>query len=133
MRWQRRWGAAMAAALGVFWAGVALAAAPPQRLPSAVLVWPLVVSDGATDTRIELVNLSRRDVFLSCNFVPATTCGGFDFRILLTPNQPISWRASTGLFSTGATAVPPFSGTGELKCVVQTEREERDFHNAIQG
>lgn len=133
MRWQRRWVAAMAAALGVFGAGVALAASPPQRLPSAVLVYPLVVSDAVTDTRIEIVNLSRHDVFLGCNYVPATTCSGFDFRVVLTPNQPLSWRASSGLFTTGSTAVPPFNGTGELKCVVETEREEREFHNAIQG
>jgi hypothetical protein len=133
MRWQRRWVAAAAAVFGFCVASAASAAAPPQRLPSALLIYPLVVSDGVTDTRIEIVNLSRHDVFLSCNYVPSTTCSAFDFRVLLTPNQPLSWRASTGLFTTSATAVPPFSGTGELKCVVQTEREERDLHNAIQG
>jgi hypothetical protein len=134
MRWQRRWAAAMVASLGLLCAGVAPAASPPQRLPSAVLVYPLIVSDGMTDTRVEIVNLTRRDVQLGCIYIPASTCSGFDFRVFLTPNQPLSWKASRGLSTTFAnTAVPPFSGTGELKCVVETDQENRDFHNAIQG
>jgi hypothetical protein len=123
------------AVLMLCWAQGAQAASPPQRLPSAVIVYPLIVVEGngaITDTRIELVNLSNRVVHLGCIYVPAETCSGFDFHVLLTPNQPISWLASRGIFS-GATAVPPFGSNGELKCIVEPNEEEVAAHNTIQG
>lgn len=127
----------MGVVVGVVHASLALAASPPQRLPSAVLIYPLIVVEGGgntVDTRVEIVNLSRRDVELGCIYVPSSTCSGFDFHVRLTPNQPLSWRASRGVFNTATfTAVPPFSGTGELKCVVETELEQLDAHNTIQG
>jgi hypothetical protein len=126
---------AVAAALAMLWAQRVAAEAPPQRLPSAVLIWPLIVVDGGgsiTDTRVELVNLTRMPVSLGCIFVAADTCGEIDFRIRLTPNQPLSWLASRGVFN-GMAAVPPLSSTGELKCVVQPEEESVASHNAIQG
>jgi hypothetical protein len=125
----------LAAALALLWSHGAAAQAPPQRLPSAVLIWPLVVVEGGgsiTDTRMELVNLSSIPVHLGCIFVTAETCNATDFRINLTPNQPISWLASRGVFN-GFSAVPPFGNTGELKCIVQPEQESIDFHNTIQG
>ncbi|MFN8640327.1 MAG: hypothetical protein U0802_01180 [Candidatus Binatia bacterium] len=115
----------------------ARAEAPPQRLPSAVLIYPLIQVEGGgatVDTRVELVNLTRRAVDLKCIYVPARTCSGLDFHVRLTANQPLSWLASQGLFNTtSSTAVPPFSSSGELKCIVQPDDEGVDRHNAIQG
>jgi len=126
---------AVAAALALLCAQRAVAEAPPQRLPSAVLIWPLVVVEGGgsiTDTRMELVNLSRIPVSLGCLFVASDTCGEFDFHIRLTPNQPLSWLASRGVFN-GMSAVPPFSSAGELKCIVEPDQEPVASHNTIQG
>ena len=115
----------------------ARAEAPPQRLPSAVLIYPLIRVEGGgatVDTRVELVNLSRRPVDLKCIYVPQQTCSGLDFHIRLTANQPLSWLASRGLFTNqSATAVPPFGSSGELKCIVEPDQEGIDYHNAIQG
>ena len=128
---------AAAAALILLWAQGARGDASPQRLPSAVLVWPLIVVEGGgavTDTRVELVNLSRGQVALDCTYVPESTCTGFDFQVRLTPNQPISWLASRGTIgSISSTAVPPFDQTGELKCVVQPAEDSVSAHNTIQG
>ena len=134
MGWRTHLMTAAAAGLALLWSGV-VKAESPQRLPSAVLVYPLIVVEGGgqtTDTRVELVNLSSGPVSLDCTYVPADTCGGFDFQVMLTPNQPISWLASRGVFS-GGTAVPPFSSTGELKCVVLPLEESVSAHNTIQG
>ena len=119
-------------------ASVAGAEAPPQRLPSAVLVYPLIRVEGGgatVDTRVEIVNLTSRPVDVKCIYVPAQTCNGIDFQVRLTANQPLSWLASRGLFTHfPGTAVPPFGSTGELKCIVQPGDEESlDRHNAIQG
>lgn len=115
----------------------ALAQAPPQRLPSAVLIYPLIAVEGGgaiTDTRVEIVNLTQRAVNMKCLYVPAGSCSGLNFYVRLTPNQPLSWLASRGVFSqTSSTAVPPFSQTGELKCIVQPDDVGLDRHNAIQG
>lgn len=117
--------------------GSAGAEAPPQRLPSAVLVYPLIRVEGGgatVDTRVELVNLTARPVDVKCIYVPQQTCSGIDFHVHLTANQPLSWLASGGFFSgTAGTAVPPFGSTGELKCIVEPDEEGVDRHNAIQG
>jgi hypothetical protein len=126
---------AVAALLGLLVADRTVAEAPPQRLPSAVIIWPLIVVEGGgavTDTRVEVVNLSSMPVRLGCIYVPAPQCSGFDFQVRLTPNQPLSWLASRGVFN-GQSAVPPFSSTGELKCIVEPEEEAVSAHNAIQG
>jgi len=136
-----RWRAAAALLLAVSfgWATIAHADAPAQRLPSAILIYPLISVEGGgatTDTRLELVNLSRHPVNLHCLFVPASSCSEIDFLIQLTPNQPMSWLASAGLFSSSVTAIPPFFGTsGEMKCFVvpQPGQESLDDYNAIQG
>src|SRR5262249_44732932 len=116
---------------------LAVAQAPPQRLPSAVLQYPLIVAEGGgftRDTRVELVNLSRRPLQVHCFYVQSFACSETDFFVYLTPNQPMSWLATRGTSNrlTGS-AVPPFSGTGEMKCVVLPSRPEIDAHNAIQG
>src|SRR5215472_13650829 len=126
---------AASALLALLWVHGAVADAPPQRLPSAVLIWPLIVVEGGgavTDTRVELVNLSSQPVQLGCIYVPAVSCAGFDFQVRLTANQPISWLASQGVFS-GSTAVPPFGQTGELKCIVEPDQDAVSAHNTIQG
>jgi len=127
--------ARLVAILTLGWCQGAFADAPPQRLPSAVIIYPLIVVEGngaVTDTRVELVNLSNRAVNLGCIYVPADFCSGFDFHVVLTPNQPISWLASRGTFN-GFTAVPPFSSTGELKCIVEPDEESIAAHNTVQG
>lgn len=107
---------------------------PPQGLPSALLVWPLIESTGARDTRIELVNLTGLPQQVECFFVEGRACLEIGFVLTLTPYQPVAWFASAGLFDlTSGSAAPPFHGEGELKCVVIPERPEVGFHNAIQG
>lgn len=111
--------------------------APAQRLPSAVLVYPLVQVDGGgltRDTRIELLNLSGQPQSLQCAYITSGSCTETDFFVSLTANQPMSWLASRGTsnVSTGS-AVPPFMGLGQLECVVLPSRPEIEHHNAIQG
>lgn len=110
--------------------------APAQRLPSALLVYSLIDSDGGftRDTVVELVNLTSREVHLSCFYVEGRICFEIGFFVTLTPNQPLSWLASKGLVSNlSNSAIPPFFGSGELKCLVQPATEELESHNAIQG
>jgi hypothetical protein len=110
---------------------------PAQRLPSALLVYPLIVvenTNATRDTRVEIVNLSNRAVTVDCFYLSGVSCNETGFQVTLTAHQPLSWLASQG--SRGQptqSAVPPFFGTGELKCVVQSARPELDAHNAIQG
>lgn len=119
------------------WAGISQAeSAPAQRVPSALLIYPLIDSDGGftRDTRVELVNLTSREQHVSCFYVEGGICFEIGFFLTLTPNQPLSWLASKGLVSGGSnSAVPPFFGSGELKCLVQPQSEELEAHNAIQG
>jgi hypothetical protein len=112
----------------------AFAGPPPQNLPSALLVYPLVEANGATDTRIQLVNLSGDPQEVQCFYVRGSSCVEVGFFLTLTPFQPLSWFASAGLYDPfGGSAAPPFFGVGELKCAVVPARPEADDHNAIQG
>ncbi len=103
-----------------------------------MLIYPLIVVEGGgatVDTRVEIVNLTARPIDLKCIYVPAQTCSGLDFHVRLTPNQPLSWLASRGLFSGfSSTAVPPFSADRRAQ-VHRRARAGRasTFHNAIQG
>ena len=118
---------------------------PAQKLPSAVLVFPLVqADDSGADTRIELLNLSGQGQDLQCFYVQGDkiqgdtdTCNEIGFFLSLTPYQPISWLATEGLDDVLThSAVPPFfSGGGELKCAVVPPEGQTDlqFHNTIQG
>ncbi len=128
---------ACVAGLLIALAAAAAADAPPQRLPSAVLVYPLITVEGgggSVDTRVELVNLTSRPVDLKCVYITGVSCRAIDFSVRLTPNQPLSWLASRGVFNTSSfTAVPPINASGELKCLVETDEEPVDRHNAIQG
>jgi hypothetical protein len=108
-------------------------AQPPQKLPSALLVFPLLQSDGNYDTRIEIVNLSGLNVEVQCFYIRDAACFEVGFFFELTPHQPVSWLASEGVFVPFSSAIPPFFGQGELKCGVVASGPELMFHNAIQG
>lgn len=120
--------------------GRALAGDPPaQKLPSALLIFPLVQSDDfGGDTRIELLNLSGRAQDVECFYVQGDeTCNEIGFFLSLTPYQPLSWLATEGLNDVlSHSAVPPFfTAGGELKCAVVPPDNTGDleFHNTIQG
>lgn len=118
--------------------GPATGLAPPQRLASALLVFPYVVHSGSTDTRLTLINMSNRNVRVNCFFVrdagPVLGCFEIGFWINLTPLQPFSWFAGQGTNNPLTfTAAPPFYGTGELKCAVDPDIPELVAHNVLQG
>ncbi len=142
LRWTANALIVLGAALGIL-SGRAMAAGPPaQKLPSALLVFPLIEADvtgGETriDTRIELLNLSGQGQDVECFYVQGDdTCNEIGFFLSLTPYQPISWLASQGLDDVlTRSAAPPFFGPGELKCAVIPPDNQPDieFHNTIQG
>jgi hypothetical protein len=107
---------------------------PAQRLASALLIFPYIVSANGTDTRIELMNMSDAEVDLNCFYVRQSDCVEVGFYVSLTAQQPLSWMASEGANNTLTfTAVPPFDGVGELKCAVIPNRPDLAFHNVLQG
>jgi hypothetical protein len=109
-------------------------AQPPQKLPSALLVFPLLQSNGFQDTRVELVNLSGLNIELQCFYIYEQSCLEVGFFLDLTPHQPVTWLTSEGAFVPFTNiAIPPFFGQGELKCAVVAARPELEYHNAIQG
>lgn len=114
--------------------GTAPGVPPAQKLASALLVFPYVVTSATQDTRIELMNMSDRDIELQCFYVRQSDCVEIGFFVRLTARQPLSWLANDGASNPLTfTAVPPFDGVGELKCAVAAERPELSAHNAIQG
>ncbi|MCK6555097.1 hypothetical protein L6Q96_11050 [Candidatus Binatia bacterium] len=126
---------AVALFVALLWIVSPVSAGPPaQGLPSAFLVFPLIESTGYRDTRIEIVNLSGNPQELECFFVEGSACMEIGFVLILTPYQPLTWLASSGLVDlTSGSAAPPFWGEGELKCVVVPPRPEAPYHNTIQG
>ena len=107
---------------------------PAQKLPSAMLIYPLVrVSAPTQDTRIEMMNLTSSLVSVQCFYVQGGTCNEIGFFVSLTGNQPLSWTASTGFGGNGHRVAPPFTGDGELKCVVVPQSADLSSHNALQG
>lgn len=107
---------------------------PAQRLASALLIFPYVVVQGDTDTRIELMNMSDQEVELNCFYVRQSDCVEVGFYVRLTAQQPLAWLASEGANNTLTfTAVPPFDGVGELKCAVVPDRPDLRYHNVLQG
>ena len=114
--------------------GVQVAGIPPaQKLPSALLIYPLVRSSGTQDTRIEMMNLTAAPVFVNCFYVASGTCNEIGFFVSLTANQPMTWMVSNGTSNSGGRLAPPFSGEGELKCVVASQNSDPATHNALQG
>ena len=106
---------------------------PAQKLPSAVLIYPLVRTSATQDTRIEILNLTSGLVSLECFYVTAGTCAELGFFISLTAEQPVSWMAKTGYSGNGVRVAPSFVGDGELKCVVMARTPDLASHNALQG
>lgn len=112
--------------------------APAQRLASALLVFPYVVHNNSTDTRLTLINMSNRNIRVNCFFVkdagPVLGCFEIGFWINLTPLQPFSWFAGDGTNNPLTfTAAPPFDGVGELKCAVDPDIPDLVAHNVLQG
>lgn len=107
---------------------------PAQKLPTAVLIYPLVSTAGSEDTLVEMMNLTNGSVSVKCHYVDAATCRGIDFFVNLTPQQPIAWMASTGQDGNGKRIAPPLnSDHAELKCFVQPSSTSLSAHNALQG
>ena len=134
----RRWLAAMVSVVVCTLAPMRAVAEPPaQKLPSAFLAFPHIESTGSFDTRIELVNLTKDSQQLNCFFVTqglGTYCQEIGFLVYLTPYQPLSWLASSGLNDlTSGSAVPPFSGTGDLLCAVVAPFPDVEAYNTVQG
>jgi hypothetical protein len=135
MRLSRLTVALTAALLSGVAAPVRASGPPAQKLPSAMVVLPLIESGATRDTRIELVNLTNNSIDVQCFYVYGDeSCNEIGFFLSMSPFQPVSWLATRG-FSDISTfsRVPPFYGEGELKCVVLPQRPEVEFHNALQG
>jgi hypothetical protein len=100
-----------------------------------VLVYPLVRTSATQDTRIEMLNLTSSSVTVDCFYVSSGTCNEIGYTVRLTANQPASWLASTGANGNGTRLAPPFTGDGELKCVVVPPFGFADLnsYNALQG
>lgn len=170
--------AGLSAVLGVGLIGTATARADVSSTnPAAIVVFPKLVANESEniDTTIQLTNSSSQPVNVRCFYVNANghcsdtseicdpnlpnQCGtascvpGWletDFRMRLTPHQPISWTISDGLplfplASPGGTpggsfnaqsSVPPVSEDpffGELKCVVVGDDELPTDRNWLIG
>jgi len=108
---------------------------PAQKLPSAVLIYPLVRVSATQDTRVEMVNLTGAAVSVSCFYVSSGTCDEVGFFLNLTPYQPVSWMLSTGMSGNNVRVALPFYGDGELKCVVTPRGPfaSAAAFNALQG
>jgi hypothetical protein len=107
---------------------------PAQRLASALLVFPYVISEGSRDTRIELINMSDAQQTLNCFYVRESDCVEVGFFLTLTAQQPLFWLASEGTNNPLTfSAVPPFDGIGELKCAVMPNTPNLSSHNVLQG
>lgn len=117
---------------------IALAAAqglpPAQKLASAFVIFPYIVTSATQDTRVELMNMSDQTIQLQCFYVRQSDCIEVGFFVSLTAGQPLSWLANDGTNNPLTfSAVPPFDGVGELKCAVASNRAELNTHNVLQG
>lgn len=106
---------------------------PAQKLPSAVLIYPLVRASTTSNTRIEILNLTGSPVSLQCFYVTAITCNEIGFNVALTAQQPLSWLANNGMTGNGTRVAPPFNNDGELKCFVRPSGQDLASHNAVTG
>jgi hypothetical protein len=112
---------------------------PEQKLASAFVVFPYIVANSTHDTRVELFNMTNRDIELQCFYVRKSDCLEVGFFVGLTAQQPLSWFADEGTDNPLTfTAVPPFNPAtsndfGELKCAVASDLPDLNTHNALQG
>lgn len=90
--------------------------------PAAFLVFPLVVVDLPADTLVQLTNVEDAARRVTCAYQnPSAGPTLTSFTIELLANQPVAWRASSGLAAVpgGGGAVPPLGSerfTGVLRC-----------------
>lgn len=110
--------------LGMLLAGVVMAPGARADVTTdqsgSLVIYPKVISDGTRDTLIQLSNRSNNFAFVHCFYVNTMgscslsggscrrdsdcvpgetcvrTCDGQNFDLVLTPQQPIQWRVSTG-------------------------------------
>lgn len=107
---------------------------PAQKLPTAVLIYPLISTRSGEETLVEMMNLTNSQVTVKCHYVDSDTCRGIDFFVRLTAQQPIAWTASSGRDGNGTRIAPPlFGDEAELKCFVQPTSTSLSAHNALQG
>lgn len=114
--------------LGVLLAGMLVGGAARADVTTddagSIIIYPKVVADGSRDTLIQLSNRSNSTAFVHCFYVntlgscsvttdqtcrldsdcPDTetcvrTCAANNFDVILTAQQPVQWRASTGRLS----------------------------------
>jgi len=171
----------LGAGLAVFLAGAATRAAADvtSDRAAAILVWPDVYVDGTFDTELQLSNTSQEAVLLHCFYENANshcsntgeTCyegddcfdgqaygrclSGWsetDFRVRLTPRQPLGWLASQGVqqfplngaggavgpdgSSNAGSRIPPvpeFPFTGVLRCIAINDDATPSDRNVLIG
>ena len=146
MKWSNVLAIAVSATLLARTPGIAQSGPPAQKLPSALVVLPLIISgvdgrDGVSrETRVEVVNLSGNPIDLQCFYIGVSSditgnsCNEIGFFLSLTPYQPLSWVVSEGFNDvTTFSRVPGFDGTGEMKCAVVAQQPQVEFHNALQA
>ena len=116
---------------------VAQGSPPQQKLASAFVVFPYIVTQAPVDTRIELMNMSNQPVQLQCFYVRQSDCNEIGFFVSLTANQPLSWSAHDGTSNpVTLTAVPPLDtvgGIGGLKCAGAANLPDLSANNVLQG
>lgn len=110
--------------------------------PAALLAFPLISVDGAsgTDTLIQITNTDAADVAVRCVYEKPSgtdaTAAFTPFLIHLTADQPVAWRAGSGLAAVpgagGAIpALPAF--TGVLRCVAADTDGKPTDRNVLVG
>jgi hypothetical protein len=102
----------------------------------SLLVWPLVKVGqentlGSADTIIQVNNEYYKEVRVTCAYRLQAPCSTKVFSFALSPNQPVSWRASTGRRLNGEEVVVPDVLPGntvaELKCWAVDELGEQQI------
>jgi hypothetical protein len=103
----------------------------------SLMIWPLIKTNLAEgqDTVITLSNDYYKKVKVKCFYRFPFPCSHEDWVFTLTPNQPVSWQASTGKGLDGrdiplARGSPPALGDGaraELKCWAVNEAEDQQI------
>lgn len=100
---------------------------------ASIVVFPKVVADAATDTVIQLANLSDNRVDVYCAYLDGSgTWQTLDFRLGLGPHRPLHWSAAAGRSETVGDEpvdIPaaPAGFRGELLCV-QTDVSGSPFN-----
>lgn len=120
-------------------------------VPGAILVFPQVVSDAASDTVVQVTNNTGSRIFLRCFYIdgrteredPNPTWLVTDFQVTLTRLQPTVWVAGQGLPAVPPDRpddlypgpIPPVSDgfRGSLRCMIVDQSERPVGINALTG